>query len=104
MSLLYLIIGRFEMVRKLAEILQSNRYKLLYFFYKRKKVHIHLGLKSELYRSIGYKSDGHHDYDWKILLENKLIEEKNDHVIITDEGKKEFNPEDSLIEKLRETK
>ncbi|MGD0451569.1 MAG: hypothetical protein ABSA79_11035 [Candidatus Bathyarchaeia archaeon] len=72
--------------------IQSPRTKLLYFIYSapNSKIKAEPGVKSSISSALGYKSDGHFHYDWNYLMNAGMIEEKQDHFLVTETGKKEF--------------
>lgn len=85
------------MARLLSELLQSNRYRLLFLIYRSRRSRIPaVGTKSKLANAFGYKSDGHFHYDWDYLTSNGLIVEEAGWVRITRKGKREFLPIDTL--------
>ncbi|MEM2173076.1 MAG: hypothetical protein QXS66_07545 [Thermoproteota archaeon] len=74
------------MIRKsLAEVLQSKRYRVLYYLYKKRKIREFPGIKSELAKLFGYESDGHFYYDWNTLLNEGLLAEKEGFIKIKKE-------------------
>jgi hypothetical protein len=78
--------------RGISAEIQSPRTKLLYFIYSapNSKIKAEPGVKSSISSALGYKSDGHFHYDWNYLIDAGMIEEKHDHFLVTDKGKKEF--------------
>lgn len=68
--------------------------KLLYYFYKNKKIPENQLNKSQLAKQLGYKSIGHFYRDYQTLIDQKLIEiteENNQKVIkITQKGENAF--------------
>ena len=78
--------------RGISADIQSPRTKLLYFIYSapNSRIRAEPGVKSSICSALGYKSDGHFHYDWNYLLSAGMIEEKQGHYLVTDEGKKEF--------------
>ncbi|MEM2981216.1 MAG: hypothetical protein QW385_07645 [Thermoproteota archaeon] len=74
----------------LVELFQSRRYRLLYYFYVKRKIREFPGIKSELAKLFGYESDGHFYYDWNTLLEKGFLVEKDDFIKITKKGIGEF--------------
>ncbi len=85
------------MAKLLSELLQSNRYRLLFLIYRSRRGRIPaVGTKSKLAKAFGYKSDGHFHYDWDYLTSNGLIVEEGRWVRITRKGKREFLPIETL--------
>jgi hypothetical protein len=78
--------------RSIKSDLQSPRTKLLYFFYSAPegKVKDLPGLKSRLSKALGYTSDGNFYYDLDYLQQHGLLEERNSFLVITGEGRGEF--------------
>jgi hypothetical protein len=72
--------------------IQSPRTKLLYFIYsaQNSRIKAEPGVKSNICSALGYRSDGHFHYDWNYLVSSGMIEEKQGHYTVTDQGKKEF--------------
>ena len=68
--------------------------KLLYYFYKNKKIPENQLNKSQLAKQLGYKSIGHFYRDYQTLIDQKLIEitkENNQKIIkITQKGENAF--------------
>lgn len=78
------------MVKRLIELLQMNRYRMLYYFYKKRKVRNYPGMKSKIGKAFGYISDGHFYADWDYLLGEGLLIERNEYIEITKKGRREF--------------
>lgn len=78
------------MPKYLREILGMPRYKLLYYFYKHKKVKDEVGLKSKIKKIIGYSSDGHMYSDLERLEKDGMISKEGDYWKVTNKGKFEF--------------
>jgi len=78
--------------RGISADIQSPRTKLLYFIYSapNNRIKAEPGVKSNICSALGYKSDGHFHYDWNYLITAGMIEEKQGHYLVTDQGKKEF--------------
>jgi hypothetical protein len=78
--------------RGISADIQSPRTKLLYFIYSapNNRIKAEPGVKSNICAALGYKSDGHFHYDWNYLITSGMIEEKQGHYLVTDQGKKEF--------------
>ena len=78
--------------RGISADIQSPRTKLLYFIYSapNNRIKAEPGVKSNICSALGYKSDGHFHYDWNYLVTAGMIEEKQGHYLVTDQGKKEF--------------
>jgi hypothetical protein len=78
--------------RGISADIQSPRTKLLYFIYSapNNRIKAEPGVKSNICSALGYKSDGHYHYDWNYLVTSGMIEEKQGHYLVTDQGKKEF--------------
>jgi len=78
--------------RRIKADFQSPRTKLLYFVHcaPKKRIKDNLGLKSKMSKALGYSSDGHFYYDLNYLLDSGMLVEKNGYIILTNEGKGEF--------------
>jgi len=76
--------------KKLSEVLQTNRYRLLYFIYQKRRIKSYPGIKSELRKVFGYRSDGHFYPDWEYLFNENLLVEKDGYIRITRKGRQEF--------------
>ena len=78
--------------RGISADIQSPRTKLLYFIYSapNNRIKAEPGVKSNICSALGYKSDGHFHYDWNYLITAGMIEEKQGHYLVTEQGKKEF--------------
>ncbi len=78
--------------RGISADIQSPRTRLLYFIYSasNNRIKAEPGVKSNICSALGYKSDGHFHYDWNYLITAGMIEEKQGHYLVTDQGKKEF--------------
>ncbi len=85
------------MAKLLSEILQSPRYKLLYFIHQKGNLELTEGLKARLQKNLGYQSDGAFHYDWAFLLEHDLIRQDGNNVSITKKGRREFMLVDTLL-------
>ena len=83
---------RLSKSRGISADMQSPRTKLLYFIYSApsSRIKAEPGVKSSISSALGYKSDGHFHYDWNYLINAGMIEEKQDHFLVTDTGKREF--------------
>ena len=80
----------------LSELLRSKRYKLLYYFYRKRRIRDSPGIKSELAKLLDYKSDGHFYSDWNYLLKDGFLIEKDGFIKITRKGISEFRLLDTL--------
>ena len=78
--------------RLLSELLQTNRYRLLFFIYTHGKIRASGGVKSKLARVFGYQSDGHFYTDWNYLTSSGLVTEDSRWIRITRKGRREFLP------------
>lgn len=67
-----------------------NRYRLLYFIYKKGKIEARPGLKATLAKLFKYKSDGHFYPDWNFLVDGKFIEEKDGYIVATKKTNQEL--------------
>jgi hypothetical protein len=74
----------------LSEILQSNRYRLLFLLYSKGKIEAGDGTKARLKRTFGYQSDSAFYNDWKFFLSEGLVREDERWIRITPKGKREL--------------
>lgn len=78
------------MPKYLKDLLEMNRYRLLYYFHRHKEVEDREGLKAKLRKLIGYSSDGHLYHDLEDLVSEGMIEKKGERWRITRQGDFEF--------------
>jgi hypothetical protein len=74
----------------LSEIIQSNRYRLLFLIYWKGKIEAGEGTKARLKRTFGYQSDSSFFNDWKFFLSEGLISEDERWIRITPKGRREL--------------
>src|SRR2546422_11141775 len=74
----------------LSEILQSNRYRLLFLIYWKGKIEAGEGTKTRLKRTFGYQSESSFYNYWKFFLSEGLIREDEQWIRITSKGRREL--------------
>lgn|SRR2546428_11625938 len=78
-------------------MLQSPRYRLLYYIHQKGSFELTEGTKKKLQGQLGYESEGALHYDWAILLKHELIKQDAKTVTITRKGRREFMLVDTFL-------
>jgi len=73
-----------------SEILQSNRYKVLFLIHERGKIELTEGTKTRLKNTFGYSSDGAFYNDLKFFKDKELVREDDKWIRITPKGRREL--------------
>ena|SRR5437867_11892696 len=76
--------------RLVSEILQSNRYRLLFLIHERRKVEAAEGTKTRLKKTFGYSSDSSFYNDLKFFKDKELVQEDDKWIRITPKGRREL--------------
>jgi len=74
----------------LSQIIQSNRYRLLFLISSKGKIAATDGKKTVLRKTFGYQSESSFYNDWNFFIREGLIEEAQDWIYITSKGRREF--------------